>query len=73
MHQRGGVRRRKRRPEVFDIGIPQRDTFWLNVTNIILGILTLGCCVAAVCVVAREILLRITHRHSPAAPPPLLH
>jgi len=58
---------------VFDVGIPQRDTFWLSVTNIILGSLTLGCCVAAVCVVAREILLRITHRHSPAAPPPLLH
>jgi len=58
---------------VFDIGIPQRDTFWLNATNIILGILTLGCCVAAVCVVAREILLRITHRHLPPAPPPLLH
>jgi hypothetical protein len=42
---------------MFDLNDPK--IFWLNITNIILGIVTLACCVAVGYGVVREVLARI--------------
>lgn len=38
------------------------DTFWLNVTNIGLGVITLICCLGVVYALARELMLRAKER-----------
>ena len=49
---------------MFDLNDPK--LFWLNITNIILGIVTLACCVAVGYGVVKEVLAHI--RKSKAAP-----
>jgi hypothetical protein len=49
---------------MFDLTDPK--TFWLNITNIMLGIATLACCVAVGYGVVQEVLARI--RKSKTAP-----
>jgi len=49
---------------MFDLNDP--NLFWLNITNIILGFVTLACCVAVGYGVVKEVLVHI--RKSKAAP-----
>ena len=45
---------------MFDLSDP--NTFWLNVTNIVLGLVTLICCVVVGYGVVQEILVRVRKR-----------
>ena len=50
---------------MFDLNDP--NTFWLNVTNIALGIVTLICCVAVGYGVLQEVLVRVRKRKASLA------
>ena len=45
---------------MFDMNDP--NTFWLNITNIVLGVVTLICCVVVGYAVIQEVLLHIKKR-----------
>jgi hypothetical protein len=45
---------------MFDLNDP--NTFWLNVTNIALGVVTLICCVVVGYSVVQEVLVRVRNR-----------
>lgn len=48
------------------------DTFWLNLTNIGLGLVTLACCGAVAYAIGREFLVRLLHRAGKLAHEPEL-
>ena len=50
------------------VELSDSSLFWLNVTNIVLGIVTLVCCVAVGYEVIREIQARLRKRRSSSAP-----
>ena len=56
----GENERRPRRYTMFSFNDP--NTFWLNVTNIVLGLVTLICCVAVGQGVYKDVLARLRRR-----------
>jgi hypothetical protein len=53
---------RNKEKAMFDMSDP--NTFWLNITNITLGIVTLICCVVVGYAVVQEVLVHIKKRHA---------